>query len=1314
MSSSAGDKEGAGSNGLAVPGNGVAPTSHTNSSVSDTGSNNTFGSWLNADHLAKERALSPGRKTAGGSAAPAAEEVELVAVTHLSIPKPNRTHSGHSGHSGLTVGSGGSQAALVPRPRPLKGAESKEALLDASERGRAPTSSLFGVAPQQLVSLLENRSTEQLVELGGVEGVIARLRSTTSTGLSENRDAANMPWNQVVAILDARITSPVIVFEEPLEDVDLHPAKDYSVFDVDHNTHTPDHKDIVGAFPTSDHHSGFQARKDVFGDNIMPQAALMTLWDFAKEALKDQTLIILIIAAGADVAIGIYKTAFAEEKDPLGFVDGVAIIFAVVVIVLISSVNDFRKQAQFHELSDFSSSLSKVQVVRNGVNIQIKTSELLVGDICHIQAGDVVPADGLVLQCFNLSADESSLTGESVALNKDATHDPFLFSGTKLVNGVGKMVVIATGRNSANGRLLEALENAETEETPLQVKLGGLADLIAKFGTYTAIGMFVALAILYGIFHHDGNSATVKIVNDVINLFIIAVTLVVVAVPEGLPLAVTIALAHATLKMLKDNNLVRHLKACETMGNATTICSDKTGTLTQNRMQVVVGVVGCHAFGTENLSANSSQEGTLHRKLTQGAVGSVIVSPGSKRENSAVLGAATSAATLTVPSNILDGQVARRSPSLADSNGAENSVAAFRKATFTGLPDIVLDHIARSINVNTTAEEVVTNTSATETEVVAADAEKKRGRSPSRKSEPVIKKPEPKTTEFVGSKTEIALLEFTKEKLGKAYTQDRESTDIVEVIPFSSDRKRMSTVVKIPAVERDGRLEATLFGEDARVERSWLFCKGAAELVVRLCDRYVDADGKVVPLTDEVRADYEKTIDTMASCALRTICVAFKPCESKSLAPQIVLNGEDTTSETTDNGNSDSNDDSNLILAAIVGIRDPIRPEVPDAVRDCTRAGVIVRMVTGDNITTARSIAKIAGILPDSDNQIDEYAVLDGPTFRKLSPEMMDVVIPKLRVLARSSPLDKQILVNNLKRLGETVAVTGDGTNDAPALKSADVGFSMGIAGTEMAKEASDIILLDDNFASLSKAIIWGRSVYDSVRKFLQFQLTVNIVAVVLTVVSSFLTAIFSETRVPLSALTAVQLLWVNLIMDTFAALALATDPPTPELLNRAPARKSDPLISYDMWKMISCQSVYQIIVCLVLYVTKVEWNNGRMNVIKVGGNGGVEDFSDSYLMMVTMVFNTFVFCQLFNEVNCRVIGKELNIFKNISKNNLFTAIVGGSVVVQIIIVEFGGVAFKTMHLGIYDWLLCVGLAALSLPLGVLVRVSPDLGKKRE
>jgi Ca2+-transporting ATPase len=375
----------------------------------------------------------------------------------------------------------------------------------------------------------------------------------------------------------------------------------------------------------------------------------------------------------------------------------------------------------------------------------------------------------------------------------------------------------------------------------------------------------------------------------------------------------------------------------------------------------------------------------------------------------------------------------------------------------SALPDAVKNLILKSINVNTTAAEVAETKE--NNQVDAADAKKKDA---------------PPKKNFIGSKTEVALLECTM-AMGRHYQHNRETAEVTSVIPFSSDRKRMSTVVRIANrkngveealfgyVSKSGSSESLALDSTQKTERGWLYCKGAAEIVLNCCNKYMNESGVAVELTPEAKASFEALITEMASNALRTIAIAIKP-----VVPT-------PPSDDADNADAEQEDEHGLILAGIVGIHDPIRQEVPAAVAACHRAGIVVRMVTGDNVATARSIAKLAGILT---NETDDI-VMDGPTFRNLSEDAMDQILPKLRVLARSSPMDKQILVNNLKRLGETVAVTGDGTNDAPALKSADVGFSMGIAGTEVAKEASDIVLLDDNFVSLSKAIMWGRSVFD-------------------------------------------------------------------------------------------------------------------------------------------------------------------------------------------------------------------------------------------
>ena len=541
--------------------------------------------------------------------------------------------------------------------------------------------------------------------------------------------------------------------------------------------------------------------------------------------------------------------------------------------------------------------------------------------------------------------------------------------------------------------------------------------------------------------------------------------------------------------MLKDNNLVRVLAACETMGNATTICSDKTGTLTQNRMAVVAGTFG-----------------SSFRFLKD--------PPASRND-------------------------------LIDINHVKSKI-----------PNAVRNFINQAMAVNSTAFQ---NTNS------IGD------------------------TSLVGNKTETAMLNFAQDHMGsEPFELLRTFWQVEAVFPFSSSRKAMATVIRIPT-------------EGAPIYR--VHVKGASELLLNKCSRIVSMhdplyhnqhrqvannyDISTRTMTIENKSRMSKIIQSYATRCLRTLAICYQdfgswPTHTK--IEQVIEAGK-------------------LTLLGIVGIEDPLRYGVTEAVSECQRAGVYVRMVTGDNMLTAKSIARQCGIYSYGS------IAMDGPTFRKLTPIERLELLPRLSVLARSSPEDKRLLVNALRETGEIVAVTGDGTNDGPALKAADVGFSMGIAGTEVAKEASSIILMDDNFSSIVRAISWGRCVNDSVKKFLQFQLTINITAVMLTIISAIVN---SKQK---SVLSAVQLLWVNLIMDTFAALALATDPPSPDLLDRLPEARTAPLIDICMWKMIIGQSIYQLSVILVLLYTDILHLNHDLATLQ------------------TVIFTTFVFCQIFNEV---------------------------------------------------------------------------------
>lgn len=605
-----------------------------------------------------------------------------------------------------------------------------------------------------------------------------------------------------------------------------------------------------------------------------------------------------------------------------------------------------------------------------------------------------------------------------------------------------------------------------------------------NFGLSGAVLLFAVLFIRFLVSLPSSTDGAAVKGSQFMDILIVAITLIVVAVPEGLPLAVTLALAFATTRMLKENNLVRVLRACETMGNATTICSDKTGTLTQNKMTVVAGTVGKDA----KFEASASEDDKA----------------------------------LPIP----------------------KAVQRFSSS--------IKSLLLQSIVVNSTAFEG-------EDEGVQT---------------------------FIGSKTETALLMFARDHLGMdSVSRERSSAQIVQLIPFDSGRKCMGVVVKLPnGIHR-------------------LFVKGASEILLSKATRYTsdvtDEAITEVELTDDDIASLAGTINLYAERSLRTIGMLYKDYTQWPPIGAAVMEDDANMADFDSIFNE-------MTFLGLVGIMDPLRPGVSEAVASCQKAGVIVRMVTGDNVITARAIAKECGIYSEGG------IVMEGPAFRQLTESEMDEILPHLQVLARSSPEDKRILVRRLKELGETVAVTGDGTNDGPALKMADVGFSMGIAGTEVAKEASSIILMDDNFSSIVKAMMWGRAVNDAVRKFLQFQLTVNITAVLLT----FVSAVSSPDRN--SVLTAVQLLWVNLIMDTFAALALATDAPTPEILDRKPTPKSASLISLNMWKMIIGQAIFQLIVTFIMYFAGED-------ILGYTTKGEIAQLK-------TMVFNTFVWMQIFNE----------------------------------------------------------------------------------
>ncbi|KAL4938019.1 hypothetical protein BDV06DRAFT_63326 [Aspergillus oleicola] len=911
---------------------------------------------------------------------------------------------------------------------------------------------------------------------------------------------------------------------------------------------------------------GFAERIRVFKQNVLPEKKATPLWKLMWLAYNDKVLILLTAAAAISLALGLYETFGVEHEPgsgmPLDWVEGCAICVAIVIVVMVGSLNDYQKERAFVKLNKKKED-REVTVVRSGASVRISVHDVLVGDVLRLEPGDLVPVDGIYIDGHNVKCDESSATGESDQLKKTGGEqvlrlleqghtkqqdmDPFIISGSKVLEGVGTCLVTSVGVNSSFGKILMAMRQ-EMEPTPLQKKLNGLASAIAKLGASSAIFLFFILLFRFlGALSGNERSGTEK-ASQFTDILIVAITVIVVAVPEGLPLAVTLALAFATTRMVKLNNLVRVLKSCETMGNATTVCSDKTGTLTTNKMTVVTGTFSDDSFDDKNQAGNERRSAAFASSLTAGRKRTIIES-------------------VAINSTAFEGE--------------ENGVAG-----------------------------------------------------------------------FVGSKTETALLGFARDVLGMgSLAEERANATVVQLMPFDSGRKCMGAVIKLPS----GTYR--------------FLVKGASEILLGYSSSVWMQTGQVELVSSE-RERLEQVILDYAKQSLRTIALVSR--EFAEWPPKHALNPDDS-----------SEADLGLLLEdmaflGVVGIQDPIRPGVPEAVAKCHHAGVTVRMVTGDNMVTAKAIATDCGIYTGG-------VVMEGPKFRTLTDAEFDDVLPRLQVLARSSPEDKRILVTRLRALGEIVAVTGDGTNDGPALKAANIGFSMGIAGTEVAKEASAIVLMDDNFSSILTALMWGRAVNDAVRKFLQFQITVNITAVLLTFISSVAD---SEMR---SVLTAVQLLWINLIMDSLAALALATDPPTEQILDRKPVKGGAPLISTTMWKMIIGQSIFQLIVTLILHF------GPRENFLDYP-----EDIRRS------IVFNTFVWMQIFNEFNNRRLDNRFNIFTGLHRNWFFIGINCIMVGCQIVIAFYGGAAFSIVRIHDEQWAICICVAAISLPWAIVVRIFPD------
>ncbi|KAK7224797.1 hypothetical protein V2G26_012800 [Clonostachys chloroleuca] len=1027
----------------------------------------------------------------------------------------------------------------------------------------------FAFSPGQLGKLINPKSLAAFIALGGLSGLEKGLQTNRQGGLS----------------IDERHPLGIITFEQATSD--LVAGTPGSPQESSTNLQQP------GINQPHNRDGGvdcFIDRKRVFGINRLPDRKSTSFLRLVLIALRDRVLILLSIAAVISLALGLYQT-FGQTHDEgakVEWVEGVAIITAVAIVVVVGALNDWQKERQFRKLNSKKED-RLVKVIRSGKAATVSVHDVLVGDVMLVEPGDIIPVDGIFINGHSLSCDESSVTGESDLMKKvpgdevmrsllqeEAPNrkelDPFILSGAKVLDGVGSFLVTAS-------------------------KLNVLAGYIAKLGSAAGGLLFLVLFIEFLARLPKDNRSPEEKGQSFLHILITAITIIVVAVPEGLPLAVTLSLAFATKRMTKENNLVRHLQSCETMGNATVICSDKTGTLTENVMTIVSGALG---EGQVRFGG-----GQAHHQTKTG-----VLTSGEDQKKHIVKGKLA--------------HVEKTEPAIEVPVGQLSSTldAQYR------------DLLKTAIAVNTTAFE---------------------GEEEGRKV-------------FIGTKTETALLDWVRRFFALGPLEiERANHSVKQLFPFISTRKCMGAVIELP---RDG------YGDDEWGKQYRLFIKGAPEIVLTRCASTLTLSNPAkalvsTPLTDEHKQVLSHITSSYASQSLRTLALAYRdfphwPPETSSDSSSSRVELDDVFQAMT--------------WIGIIGIKDPVRQSVPKAVEDCHSASVTVKMVTGDNIETARAIAKECGILKHGELGL----VMEGSEFHQLSGSDCAAAAKGIRVLARASPEDKRILVKTLRNLGEIVAVTGDGTNDAPALKAADIGFSMGVAGTEVAKEASDIILMDDNFSSIVKALAWGRAINDSVKKFLQFQLTVNITAVIIT----FVSAVSDDEGTPV--LNAVQLLWVNLIMDTFAALALATDRPTGSLLHRKPEPRNASIITLPMWKMIIGQSIFQLIVCVVL------WFAGPSFL----------DYPERELR--TFIFNVFVFMQIFKLVNSRRIDNQLNIFEGLHRNYWFMFMMSVMTAGQLIIIFFGGDAFVVVRMNGTQWALSVTIGFFSIPIGVLIRLFPD------
>jgi Ca2+-transporting ATPase len=861
----------------------------------------------------------------------------------------------------------------------------------------------------------------------------------------------------------------------------------------------------------------------IHGSNVLTPAKHESLWLGFIRKFKDPMIAILLVAGILSIGISFYEY-FYLSKGISVFFEPIGIFIAIILATGLAFLFEVQAEKEFSILNKVNDD-EPVQVIRSGNAISIPKRDVVVGDIILLNTGEEVPADAELIEAISLSIDESTLTGEPICYKTTNEHEfdneatfpsNKVMRGTKVMEGHGIARVYAVGDKTENGKVFKAAQIDDSVKTPLNEQLDRLGHLITKTSYAIAAAVVIGKVIMYFVYN---DFSLLEFIAYLLQSFMIAVALVCVAVPEGLPMAVTLSLAYSMRRMLKTNNLVRKMHACETMGAATVICTDKTGTLTQNQMQVY-------------------------------------------------------------------------------------------DANFYG--DTPKELIYEGIAVNTTAQ------------LDTSDANRPR---------------------VLGNPTEGALLLWLVDK-GINYLKIKEQTKEIAEIPFSTERKYMASIVHSASGKKI------------------LYVKGAPEIVMGMCKNTAGSTDKS-SITEQL-LKYQNQ-------AMRTLGFAYQILEESELG-------------ITDNHISANN----LTFIGIIAISDPVRKDVPEAVSECINAGISIKIVTGDTPATAKEIGRQIGLW---DNEHDsERNIITGPEFEALSDDELKKRIHDFKIISRARPMDKKRLVETLQELGDVVAVTGDGTNDAPALKTAHVGLSMG-DGTSVAKEASDITIIDNSFTSIGRAVMWGRSLFRNIQRFVLFQMTVNVAACLIVLAGAFM-----GTESPL---TVTQMLWVNLIMDTFAAMALASLPPTCSVMLDKPRNRKDFIINNAMWQcIIGVGCLFFIILLILLYILEHSNITCMSDLLRcsIGSKDGLSPYE------LSLFFTIFVFLQFWNMFNARAFatGRSAFHFKGCTEFILIAAII---LIGQILIVTFGNQFFSVVPLSVNDWFAIILSTSTVLWIGELIRL---------